>query len=369
MLNDGTGGMQARMHQLANELENIIEILVLNSNYGDFFNNLYKISGNSKEDLKPNNTIKRENLNYKLTIFDQASQLSYLRDIHKVLHNCNNNHIKILCAGNSTTAYTLLVRLISRLDVTIGFLFRNSLTEKALWKRSMYKLTYKFLLRKGDAIISISQGLQEEIKVLSKYVTRSVIYNGVEELKIDGRYQSAGTLCCRMLVIARLELQKRIDVALNAVCRLKKQGYSIELDIYGDGSQRDFLKQQILQNQICKEVKMHGWVNRVDIDYSRYDLFVLSSDFEGFGISVIEALSMGVPAIVTDCPHGPSEIIQDGQCGFIVSRGSGEQIASAVQKWVKLSNDEKSVMRDSAIMRSKQFSEKEMLYKYKKSLT
>ena len=93
-------------------------------------------------------------------------------------------------------------------------------------------------------------------------------------------------------------------------------------------------------------------------------MFVLSSDFEGFGISIVEALSRGLPAIVTDCPHGPSEIIQDRQCGYVVRRNSPEHITAVIEEWLKMSVAEKRAFSISAFERSKLFSENEMLKKY-----
>ena len=65
-------------------------------------------------------------------------------------------------------------------------------------------------------------------------------------------------------MVSRLELQKRVDLTIEATYRLKQLGYSISLDIYGDGDQRDTLSQQIKQNQLLKEVTMHGWVEYND---------------------------------------------------------------------------------------------------------
>ena len=266
ILNDGTGGMQARMHQLANEIESITEIHILNTKRGDFFYEIYNQSNCTKKYLSTENITKTATRNYKLTVPSHEGYKGGLNEIRKILYDCSNN-TKLVAAGNSTTIYMLLMRGVFRINVPIYFLFRNSLSEKTQWKRIIYKLIYAFLLKRNDAIVSISRGLQDEIKTLSRYVTRKVIYNGVPERPISKKYYKPNKLHCRLLVVARLELQKRVDLTIEATYRLKQLGYSISLDIYGDGDQRDMLSQQIKQNQLLKEVTMHGWVENIAIDW------------------------------------------------------------------------------------------------------
>src|SRR5699024_10738493 len=72
---------------------------------------------------------------------------------------------------------------------------------------------------------------------------------------------------------------------------------------------------------------------------SRSDLFVLPSRWEGLGMVLVEALALGVPAVSTDCPSGPREILEDGRYGALVPVGDDEAMASAIQSALDTDHD------------------------------
>ena len=109
ILNDGTGGMQARMHQLANEIDNITEIHILNTKRGDFFYEIYNQSNRTKKYLSTESITKTATRNYKLKAPSHEGHKGGLNEIRKILYDCSDN-TKIVTAGNSTTIYMLLIR-------------------------------------------------------------------------------------------------------------------------------------------------------------------------------------------------------------------------------------------------------------------
>lgn len=122
----------------------------------------------------------------------------------------------------------------------------------------------------------------------------------------------------RIIGVGRLNNhQKRFDRLIDAFYLISSKYPQWHLDIYGDGELRTQMMQQIKRLSLEKKVALHPAVSDIYAEYLRSDLFVLSSDYEGFGLVIVEAMSCGTPVISTDCPFGPSEIIEDGVTGLL----------------------------------------------------
>ncbi len=81
--------------------------------------------------------------------------------------------------------------------------------------------------------------------------------------------------------------------------------------ILGDGPLRNDLNRHIRSHGLEDSVSLPGWVENPYAFMARSALFALSSSQEGFGLVLVEAMAVGCPAVSTDCPGGPSEILQD----------------------------------------------------------
>ncbi|WP_372923147.1 glycosyltransferase, partial [Roseovarius sp.] len=93
--------------------------------------------------------------------------------------------------------------------------------------------------------------------------------------------------------------------------------------------------------------------------YKTADLFVLSSDYEGFGNVIVEALACGTPVVSTDCPSGPGEILDGGRYGRLVPVGDAPALAKAIETSLGDTTD-----RDALIRRADDFAPQIAARKY-----
>ncbi len=132
-----------------------------------------------------------------------------------------------------------------------------------------------------------------------------------------------------LLFIGRLKPQKRTDVLLDALARVR-QKLDVRLWLCGDGPLRGDVERRVSELGLDGAVDLLGFQDNPFALMRRADLFVLTSDFEGLPNALIEAQGLGLPAVATRCPFGPDEIVDDGVTGRLVEIGDAEGTARAI---------------------------------------
>jgi len=135
-----------------------------------------------------------------------------------------------------------------------------------------------------------------------------------------------------IVAMGRLVRQKGFDVLLKAFSLCSDRHPKWSLDILGDGDERQTLELLKEELRLEKRVRFLGIVKEPSTILRQADLFVLSSRFEGFPLALIEAMACGLPAISTNCPTGPSEIIQNEIDGILVPPGDVSALAGAMER-------------------------------------
>ncbi len=132
------------------------------------------------------------------------------------------------------------------------------------------------------------------------------------------------------LVVAcgRLVPQKGFGDLLLALARW--QDPDVHLWILGEGPLRGQLTRRIAELGLAERVWLAGFQHEPAHFFAAADLFVLSSRWEGFGNVLVEALAAGTPVVATRCPHGPVEILVDGEFGRLVPPADPEALAGAM---------------------------------------
>lgn len=127
----------------------------------------------------------------------------------------------------------------------------------------------------------------------------------------------------------RLTDQKGFDLLIEAFTTVRSK-MNVRLVLLGDGECEASLRQLVAERGLASDIYFAGWQSNPYAFFSRADLFVLSSRYEGFGNVIVEAMTCGLPIVSTDCPGGPAEILKNGECGLLVPPNNIEILADAI---------------------------------------
>lgn len=217
-------------------------------------------------------------------------------------------------------------------------------------KNELYGGTTKLLMKrfypKAEKIIAISQGIKEDlIKNFNLSAEKiEVIYNPVDIKEIETL--SAEELSHPwfndglpiIISVGRLTYQKGHSHLIK-VFSIVRQSLPCRLFIVGTGEEEEEnLMNMVNALGLKNDVEFLGFQRNPFKYMARSSLFVLSSLYEGFGNVIVEGMALGLPVIATDCPSGPSEIIEHGKNGLLVPLKDERALAQAIL--YVLTNDE-----------------------------
>lgn len=188
------------------------------------------------------------------------------------------------------------------------------------------------------AIVAISKATRE---ALSRYEfipkTRiQVVYNGIDPLERDeaqvekirselGIPENAPVLG----TVSRLDQVKNQKLMIDAFATLLETHPSAVLLMVGDGPERLALENRVAALNIAESVRFTGFINKPAQYLALMDVFLLSSFTEGTSMTLLEAMSLGIPAVATHVGGNP-EIVVDGQTGFLTENNNQEAFLSAM---------------------------------------
>ena len=139
-----------------------------------------------------------------------------------------------------------------------------------------------------------------------------------------------------LLAVGRLNEQKGFDYLLKAFSGLVAIYQDWDLVILGEGPLRESLESQIQTYGLEKRVYLPGRAGNVGDWYQRADLFVMSSRYEGFPMTLVEAMAYGCAVVSYDCDTGPRDIIREGVDGLLVGPvGDVSALASVLDQLMR----------------------------------
>ncbi|MBN2618558.1 MAG: glycosyltransferase [Spirochaetales bacterium] len=314
----------------------VVETVLALKSYYNSVHLLYLKNCNS---LMDNN--KYRDLNPLYLDFDKNG---FIKSTLKLRKYIKNNKIDIVHSHLSLANIVTKVSSIGLSKLSFYNTYHNMDKRLAMKKPSVF--VYNFIDRffvnffKNHFSIAISNAVKNYHCQVVKLRPGKVltIYNGVFKNGQCLRANRGYSDIQKILTVGRLEEVKNIGEQIYFIKRIKELGFdNVSLTIVGDGSEMDRLKNLVDNLHLNHCVEFLG--SRLDTEniFPNYDLFISSSIVEGFGLTILEAISYGLPVIATNTP-AVKEILQNGKYGFLYSSGDLDQLVNTWQKIVNVNN-------------------------------
>ncbi len=258
-------------------------------------------------------------------------------------------------AGNS-------IPVIATLHSTLSAEIANSKRRRI---KAQLEVARRFYPR-ADALVAVSRGVADDLaRVLGSQEKIETIYNPV--VTTDFASKASQTLNHPwftsdgppvILAVGGLKPAKDFATLFRAFAIARRER-PLRLLILGEGKLRQDLTDLAAQLGITGDLQMPGFVDNPYQYMARSALLVLSSIYEGLPTVLIEALACGCPIVSTDCPSGPSEILEHGYYGSLVPMKDEHKLAAAMLQKLELDRD-KNVL----INRAQEFSVEQAAWQY-----
>ncbi len=186
------------------------------------------------------------------------------------------------------------------------------------------KMIVRKTLEKADVVIVLSKEWKKRIISMCGQRNVKILYNPTFKKDIKEKKSKK----VNVLFMGRVGHRKGVYDILKAAKLI--QNSNVQINIYGDG-EIDKVKNIVKENKISTKVKVNGWISGDDIEkaYNKSDIFILPSYNEGLPMSILEAISYGLPVISTNI-DGIPEAVHDNINGYLIKPGDYKALAEKI---------------------------------------
>ena len=209
---------------------------------------------------------------------------------------------------------------------------------------------------KAERIICLTSGDAKEYKHAKRV---DIIPNYINEVKSHVEDYSVK----KAIAVGRLENQKGFDILIDCWKEISRQYPDWQLDIYGEGSCREELQQQIYSLELGDKVKLCGRNYKIIEVYPQYSLHLMTSRYEGLPMTLIEAQACGLPSVVFDYQYGAKDIVSNGYNGLLIEQGNRKLFIEAAMKMMS-SEELRKEYGNNAIETGKRYSKENIFRKW-----
>lgn len=333
----GYGGIERSIVNQANMLckNFVVEIVVLYKlrDEGQYILN-DKVKVTYLSNIEPNKKAFLEALKNKkfLKIIMEGIKAVYIIIKKKLLI------IKYMCKSNSNVIISTRLEFTKLLN-RFGNKNCIKIAEEHVYhcNNNRYIKKLKSALKNIDYLLPASKYLTQDYQSFFQNLKTEIVYI---PQTISYFPEKANVLSNKnILYVGRLEKEKGIQDLMKTFKIINSIDNTITLTIVGDGTEKDYIKEYIVSNNLENSIYLKGFLNGefLRAEYEKASLFLLTSYEESFGLVVLEAMSFGIPVFSFSDAKGAKEIITEKN-GLIISNRNHEKLAEAVISYFLLEN-------------------------------
>jgi glycosyltransferase involved in cell wall biosynthesis len=187
----------------------------------------------------------------------------------------------------------------------------------------------KLLLKKADGVRVVSKRIAESLKKLNLKIETFVLPIAVdlesfnkEEQKLDKKF------VYNILTVARFESEKNVGLAIEVFAKIVSQRSDVGLTIVGGGSLENELKNLATNFGVSEKINFVGKISNVSDYYKNADVYIQTSKYEGYGMSLVEAAYVGLPIVTTDVGIVGEVLVDGGSC--LVAKDNPEDFSTKI---------------------------------------
>lgn len=243
----------------------------------------------------------------------------------------------LIVVGRNNSYIPFVVKLICK-DIKMIFCEHNSIAMSKFKQSKLLKIKCsiynRLVINLSDKIILLTdkeKDLYKKIKNI-KDDKIEVIYNPIEDKLLFNKDNNYDTSSNKIITVGGLCDQKGYDYLLLVAAKVFSKHPDWQWDIYGNDAdnKRDVFAHKISEYKLENNVKYKGVTENLYTKYKDYAFAVMTSKWEGFGMTLIEAQSHQLPLVSFDIYSGPSDIIEDNINGYLIKMFDIEEMSSKI---------------------------------------
>ena len=232
----------------------------------------------------------------------------------------------------------------------------------------------KFLIPRADCIRVVSNRIKHSIQknfpgreliisTLPIFVDADKLAKLLPSFDLHEKYREFNFI---ILMISRLSREKNIGLAIEALAEVIKKEPNVGLVIAGDGPELNKLKTQCEKLKVAGNVRFEGWADDLVSYYKTADLYLLTSNYEGYGRTVVEALACNLPVLITDVGIA-GDVVVDHNNGIVVPVNEFLGLSTEILKLIQDKKAYEELVKNSRLL-APMPSKKDYLRKLKESI-